>query len=89
MAECDQEIFVASVANGEVEDISLEDILFFCTGLDRIPPYGLETSIEVQFDENVKLAKSKTCGFTLTLPMNNIDFSIKCALRFGGGYGEV
>ena len=79
--------------NIELEDrkpLGYTDILFFVTGCDRIPAYGFDKKIEVVY-ENVILAKASTCGLILTLPNDSlrIEFAIKQAIRFGGGFGEI
>ena len=88
-AICDFEIYLAAVANGDCAGISLHDLLFFITGLDRVPPYGLNQLINVFFDENAVLPKVSTCSFIMTLPVNDIASSMNTALSYGGGFGEI
>eukprot|EP00794_Sanderia_malayensis_P002665 gene2665-3082_t len=43
----DVELFIASLANNEVEGAKLSDLLYLLTGFDRVPPFGLRKKIEV------------------------------------------
>lgn len=86
---CDFELFVASLWNNEIPEKTLSDFLYLLTGLEKIPPFGLEKKIEVQFSEIEKFAKISTCSFKLTLPMSNIQNILKLCLQFGGGLGSV
>ena len=36
------ELFFASVANNDIKGFGLNDLLFLFTGMERIPPFGLE-----------------------------------------------
>ena len=50
-ALCDFQIFLTQVDNGEIKDrlghvLTLRDILFFFTGFDRIPAYGMPKLID-------------------------------------------
>ena len=89
------ELLLMDVGQGNIEledrkPLGYTDILFFVTGCDRIPAYGFDKKIEVVY-ENVILAKASTCGLILTLPNDSlrIEFAIKQAIRFGGGFGEI
>lgn len=85
---CDMELFYASVANGEIGTYKLSDLLFLFTGLDRIPPFGIHKNIDIEFVE-AELPKISTCGYTIVLPMENVEKSLKIILEFGGGFGSV
>ena len=85
------ELFIASVYNGSVynEDVKLklEDILYFITCFDQVPPHGLPKKIDVFFDGELCLPKVSTCGLSITLPLTNIDAVFKTAIIFGCGFG--
>ena len=54
--------------------ISLENILIFITGVDHIPPMGLEGIPEIRFtgtihSKEMRLPSASTCGPTLYLPL--------------------
>ena len=88
-AVCDLEMCLASIVNGDFDGITLSDVLFFFTGYDRIPPYGLNGYIQVNFDDVLVLPKVSTCSMMVTLPVNNIETAMKTALSFGCGFGEL
>ena len=68
------ELFLLQIGS---DSISLEDndildyeqLIFFVTATDRIPPYGFEKLIDVTF-ENVSLPKVSTCALTLIYQIN-------------------
>ena len=86
---CDFELFLASVANNEVDGVTLSDVLFLFTGLQRIPPFGLENNIEIFFSADLELPKISTCAYTVVLPHKDIEKAVKIALEFGTGFGTV
>jgi len=94
---CDFEIFLSSIASGDVKDrdgkaISLSDILFLLTSMDRIPPFGLCKKIDVFFVKDISFPKISTCSLTLTLPFGDcvsIEAMFTAAVTFGCGYGEI
>lgn len=88
-AICDAELFIASVANQEVERTELSDLLYLFTGLDKVPPFGLHKKIEISFSEEESLATISTCAYTAILPFKDIDKVLKIALKYGGGFGSV
>ena len=61
---CDLEIFFTAVANDEMNNISLEDILYPFTGLRKIPPLGLHKLIDVFSCDTSTAPKLSTCGYT-------------------------
>ncbi len=71
------ELFLADLEDGQVEQLSLEELLIFITGADAVPHLGFERSITIQFydnDEGTKLMPwSSTCGLTLNLPRQCCD----------------
>ena len=88
-AACEFEMFIAEVSNGDINGITLYDILFYFTGFDRLPPYGLHKQIDITFDADLQLPKISTCGYTVVLPISNVPSSLETALRYDGGYGVV
>ena len=72
----------------EEQPLTFEHVLFFCTGMDRIPPYGSTQKTEVEF-KDVSLPWASTCGLNLTLPTVNIKRKLVIAVNFGGGFGKI
>ena len=48
-------MFLAQVCDGDVSDISLEDVILFFSGTDRVPHQGFGKKIEIYFDDNINL----------------------------------
>ena len=88
-AICDFEIFLAGVSNDCYEDITLKDVLFFVSSVDKVPPFGLEKKIDIRFDKNVSLPQASTCSLALTLPFHDIANKMVLALKFGVGFGDI
>ena len=74
---CDFELFLADISSGSVQveivngqskTLTLEDILFFFAGVQKLPLFGLQRPIEIYFDETLTLPKVSTCGLTVILP---------------------
>ena len=67
-----------------------EQLIFFATATDRIPPYGFEKLIDITFGD-VSLPKVSTCALTLTLPNKHksIREKLVTAIKHGGGFGEI
>ena len=87
---CDLEIFFAAVAmNGEMNGISLEDILYLFTELRKIPPFGLHKLVDIFFCETSTAPKISTCGYTVTLPIQGWEQALTYAIQFGGGFEQV
>ena len=86
------ELFLADVYSGTVqkdaEYLTLEMILEFCTGTDRVPAFGFHKNIEVYFCD-ISLPTVSTCGLMLNFPQKNMKEKIVCALSFGGDFGEI
>lgn len=88
---------ILQAANGSVP-CSLEDLLTFITGADRIPPNGFSRMIKVQFFDVEALEKRRpfasTCSLQLYLPrgiseteqFNNLMIS---AIKDSMGFGKV
>ena len=71
-AKCDVELFIASVANNEVQGTKWSDLLYLFTGLEKVPPFSLHKNIEISFSEEESLQKSQLvhtqwCWFCLYL----------------------
>ena len=63
-------MFFTSVANNDNSGFGLSDLLFLFTGMERIPPFGLEKKIDIEFvggDE----PRISTCSYSITLPATN------------------
>lgn len=81
--------------DGEVPfKINLGTILSFATGADHVPPLGFPRVPLITFisDESRHLPTASTCGPTLSLPLQlvnyddfkrNVDIAIICAHGFG------
>lgn len=75
--------------------MTFNHLLFFCTGVDKIPPYGFEKLIEVTFEGN-KLPRASTCCLEVTFPLplqDNEHMPLKdkliIAINYGGGFGDI
>ena len=79
-----------SISLGGNDILDYEQLIFFATATDRIPPYGFEKLIDVTF-EDVSLPKVSTCALTLTLPNKHklIREKLVTAVKHGGGFGEI
>ena len=86
------ELFLADVHLGTVEkdatNVTLEMILEFCIGTDRVPAFGFHKNIEVYF-YYISFPTVSTCGLILNFSKKNMKEKIVCALSFGGGFGEI
>lgn len=94
------EMFLAAIESKEImlneeELMTYEHILFFCTGVDRVPPYGFEKLIDVTF-QGTSLPTASTCALELVLPVSVdclysevIREKMAIALNLGGGFGNV
>ena len=87
------ESFLIEVGQREIF-IDSENVLSytnqFFTESDRIPTYGFEKKIDIEFVD-VVLPRVSTCELTLSLPKNSnkIADSIVTAVKFGGGLGRI
>ena len=70
--------------------LDYEQLIFFATATDRIPPYGFVKLIDFTF-EDVSLPKVSTCALTLTLPNKHklIRERLVTAIKHGEGFGEI
>ena len=82
------EIESKEIMLSEEQPLAFEQLLFFCMGMDRIPPYGLTQKIEVEF-KNVSLPCANTCALHLTLPTVDIKGKLVIVVNFGGGFGKI
>ena len=72
----------------EEQPLTFEHVLSFCTGMDRIPPYGCTQKTEVEF-KDVSLLWARICGLHLTLPTVDIKRKLVIAVNFGGDFGKI
>ena len=66
--------------------MTLRDVLFFFTGLDRLPAYGMPKLIDVNFDKEIELPKISTCALSVTVV--NIEKALKTSISFGDAFGN-
>ena len=69
--------------------MTLRDVLFFFTGLDKIPAYGMPKLIDVNFDKEIELPKISKCALSVTLPVVNIEKALKTSKSFGDAFGNI
>ena len=86
---CEFEMFVATLANHEMEDRTLSDFLFLLTGMERIPPFGLEKKIDVKFDPEEDFADISTCALRLNINPKDVGGILRKCVLYGGGLGKV
>ena len=86
------ELLLTEIESGDVlvegKTVTYGDILFFCTGTERIPPHGFGKTIDVEFHD-VSLPSASTCGLSLVLPYTNIREKVVIAIKHGGGFGLI
>ena len=86
------EVFLSNIESKsikiDVKAVTFEDLLLFCTGTDRIPPYGFEKAIEIEFHD-VSLPSCSTCGLHVVVPYTDIESKFVMALNYGGGFGSI
>ena len=58
----------------EERTLTLEDILVFVTGADRIPPMGFEKKLTLSFDPESLYPIASTCSPTLYLPTRFVKY---------------
>ena len=90
----DFQIFLTRANNGEIEDgfwhaLTLRDTLFFVTGFDRIPAYGMPKLIVMNFDKQIELPKISKCALSVTLPVMNIEKALKILINFRNAFGNA
>lgn len=84
--------WLLEVEGGDAAPISLEYILMFATGLDRVPAVGFSTQPELTFlheeDEPAVFPTSNTCSLILRIPVKNTYESFKTAMEVGIGNAD-
>ncbi|XP_030611803.1 G2/M phase-specific E3 ubiquitin-protein ligase-like isoform X3 [Archocentrus centrarchus] len=74
-------------------DVSLEDILVFCTGCDSIPALGFSPKPSLEFITNCKFPVANTCEIILRIPVHAVYSSFKSdmdfAIRNSPGFGRA
>ena len=74
-------------------DLTLEEILIFFSGCDKVPPLGFNPCPRIMFDQDSIYPKSSTCALSLILPTRyHRDYAtFKDKVTFGvknhGGFG--
>ena len=77
-------MFFASVANIDISGFGLNDLLFLFIGIERIPPFGLEKKIDIEF-VNGGETRISNCSYSVTLSPTNAVKMLEMALKYGGG----
>ncbi|KAG9282224.1 G2/M phase-specific E3 ubiquitin-protein ligase-like [Astyanax mexicanus] len=87
--------WLLEVEGGLAHPITLEHVLIFATGLQRIPAVGFPMQPELAFlhpdDGLARFPKANTCSLVLHLPVgqtytefkNNMELGLGCASQFG------
>lgn len=92
------EVFTQDLHDKQVQEFTLEDLLVFVTGADRIPPLGFESPIKIEFFDAMecpgRLPWSSTCSPALFLPRGKEDPEelkemMKQVLSNCHGFGKV
>ena len=78
--ECDFELLVAALTNSEIPQKALSDVVFLLIGCEKVPPFGMLKKIEVSFDQVKTFAKISTWLVRLTLPVRDIEKTLKLCL---------
>ena len=68
-AVIDLEFLITDLADGKVENASIQDLLIFITTCDVIPPYGFSQKLSIFFTEKSCLATASTCGLSTTISL--------------------
>eukprot|EP00794_Sanderia_malayensis_P008359 gene8359-9259_t len=84
---CDLEAYFAEVGNGNVDGVTLEQLLFLFTSCESIPLFGFDKPIEVFFEKDV--LRISTCGLYITLPLEDTIKNLEVAVKFGAGFGSI
>ena len=87
--KCDFELFVVALANKEIPEKTLSDFLFLLTGYEKAPPFGLHKKTEDSFNQAETFANICACSFRLTLPVRDIEKTLKLCLEFGGSFRSI
>uniref|UniRef100_A0A669EJC0 HECT domain-containing protein n=1 Tax=Oreochromis niloticus TaxID=8128 RepID=A0A669EJC0_ORENI len=74
-------------------DVSLEDILVFCTGCDSIPALGFSPKPSLEFVTNCRFPVANTCENILRIPVHAVYTTFKSdmdfAIRNSPGFGRA
>uniref|UniRef100_A0A3B4H4I7 HECT domain-containing protein n=1 Tax=Pundamilia nyererei TaxID=303518 RepID=A0A3B4H4I7_9CICH len=76
--ECRTLFFYLIVEN----DVSLEDILVFCTGCDSIPALGFSPKPILEFVTNCRFPVANTCENILRIPVHAVYTTFKSDMDF-------
>ena len=68
-AVIDLEFLITDLADGKVENATIQDLLIFITTCDVIPPYGFGQKLSIFFTEKSCLATASTCELSMTIPL--------------------
>lgn len=80
--------------DGDLE-CSLEDILIFFSGTDRVPPLGFHVQPTLAFNHGARLATASTCDLQLRIPTShgisypNFKEAIILSIKGNDGFGGV
>ena len=69
-----------SVTNNDVSGFGLNHLLFLFTRMERIPPFGLEKTIDIEFADGDEPCIS-TCSYSVTLSATNAVKMLEMALK--------
>ena len=82
--------------DGEIEKrtLTLQDLLVFVTGADRVPPLGFGKMLMLNFDSDTQFPLASTCSLTLYLPTRFVQYEDFKAgmiegIVSGFGFGRV
>ncbi|XP_065103755.1 G2/M phase-specific E3 ubiquitin-protein ligase-like [Paramisgurnus dabryanus] len=64
-------------------DVSLEDVLVFCTGCDSIPALGFSPKPSLEFITNSRFPVANTCENILRIPVHAVYTTFKSDMDFG------
>lgn len=77
------------------EEISLEDIMIFYSGTDKMPPLGFLHKLTLEFNNDNIYPTASTCTLTLVLPTkyymdyDSFKNSMYVGLKYHGGFGTI
>ena len=63
------EFLITDLADGKVENATIQDLLIFITTCDVTPPCGFGQKLSIIFTEKSCLATASTCGLSMTIPL--------------------
>jgi len=82
-------------ATDPVEEITLEDVIVFFSGSDKIPPLGFPRSPTLNFSQDNLYPTASTCALVLTLPTqygrqyDSFKDAMTVGFKFHGGFGNI